>query len=81
MNRIRAAFGVLLAVALVTGAPSAATSSDVQARIDADIAEGKPVVVHVVVALCDNVNQGIVPVPEAFGNGQDLGANLYWGAR
>jgi hypothetical protein len=37
-------------------------------------------VVHVVVALCDNVNQGIVPVPAALGNGQDPGRNLYWGA-
>jgi hypothetical protein len=36
-------------------------------------------VVHVVVALCDNVNQGIVPVPAAIGNGQDPGKNLYWG--
>lgn len=37
-------------------------------------------VVHVVVALCDNVNQGIVPVPKALGNGQDPARNLYWGA-
>lgn len=36
--------------------------------------------VHVVVALCDNVNQGIVPVPKSLGNGQDKDKNLYWGA-
>jgi hypothetical protein len=36
-------------------------------------------VVHVVVALCDNVNQGIVPVPAKIGNGQDPANNLYWG--
>jgi hypothetical protein len=36
---------------------------------------------YVVVALCDNVNQGIVPVPAALGNGDDTGRNLYWGAR
>ncbi len=36
--------------------------------------------VHVVVALCDNVNQGIVKVPAAIGNGQDPDRNLYWGA-
>lgn len=35
--------------------------------------------IHVVVALCDNVNQGIVPVPKAIGNGQDPFNNLYWG--
>lgn len=35
--------------------------------------------VHVFVALCDNVNQGIVPVPESIGNGQNPNTNLYWG--
>ena len=37
-------------------------------------------VVHVIVALCDNAHQGIVPVPAALGNGQDPKNNLYWGA-
>jgi hypothetical protein len=37
-------------------------------------------VAHVFVALCDNVNQGIVPVPAAIGNGDDPDRNLYWGA-
>ncbi|HEV2763290.1 MAG TPA: hypothetical protein VGV38_09980, partial [Pyrinomonadaceae bacterium] len=37
--------------------------------------------IHVLVALCDNVNQGIVPVPAALGNGEDPARNLYWGAR
>lgn len=36
--------------------------------------------VHVVVALCDNRFQGIVPVPERIGNGDDPANNLYWGA-
>ena len=49
-------------------------------------AEAKPElyagrVVYVIVALCDNVNQGIVPVPAALGNGEDPARNLYWGAR
>ncbi len=35
--------------------------------------------VHVFVALCDNVNQGIVKVPEKIGNGQGPRNNLYWG--
>lgn len=35
--------------------------------------------VHVLVALCDNKNQGIVPVPSKIGNGQDPANNLYWG--
>ena len=35
---------------------------------------------HVFVALCDNINQGIVPVSETLGNGDDPQRNLYWGA-
>jgi hypothetical protein len=37
-------------------------------------------VIHVLVALCDNENQGIVPVPAFLGNGEDPVRNLYWGA-
>lgn len=37
-------------------------------------------VIHVVVALCDNEHQGIVPVPARIGNGEDPRNNLYWGA-
>jgi hypothetical protein len=36
--------------------------------------------IHVFVALADNQNQGIVPVPARLGNGLDPGRNLYWGA-
>ena len=36
--------------------------------------------IHVLVALCDNKYQKIVPVPQAIGNGQDPKNNLYWGA-
>lgn len=42
--------------------------------------EDSPRVVHVFVALCDNANQGIVPVPAKLGNGDDPHHNLYWGA-
>ena len=35
--------------------------------------------IHVLVALCDNKYQGIVPVPAKIGNGQDPNNNLYWG--
>jgi hypothetical protein len=35
--------------------------------------------IHVLVALCDNTYQGIVPVPAKIGNGQDPNNNLYWG--
>lgn len=36
-------------------------------------------VIHVLVALCDNESQGIVPVPAKIGNGDDPANNLYWG--
>jgi hypothetical protein len=37
-------------------------------------------IVQVIVALCDNENQGIARVPAALGNGQNPKSNLYWGA-
>ncbi len=60
--------------------PEAATGAQVQKRIDSDLAAGRPIVVHVVTALCDNKYQGIVRVPKQLGNGQDPANNLYWGA-
>lgn len=36
-------------------------------------------VIHVLVALCDNTYQGIVPVPSKIGDGSKPAANLYWG--
>lgn len=66
--------------AFSAGVTQATTGRAVQARLDADIAAGRPVIVHVVVALCDNENQGIVPVSATLGNGQDPANNLYWGA-
>lgn len=40
---------------------------------------GQTRTIHVLVALCDNKYQGIVPVPAGIGNGQDPANNLYWG--
>lgn len=34
---------------------------------------------HILVALCDNKYQGIIPVPAGIGNGEDFNNNLYWG--
>ncbi len=80
MTRCAAWLGSLLLATLVATSGQAESGAAVQARIDVDVAAGKPVVVHVIVALCDNANQGIVPVPRALGNGQDPRTNLYWGA-
>ncbi|MCF8297752.1 MAG: hypothetical protein K9J13_09440 [Saprospiraceae bacterium] len=43
------------------------------------IAQKTTKTIHVFVALCDNENQGIVPVPPKIGNGKDANNNLYWG--
>ncbi len=74
---------LILGTCLVIGVAAvlaAASGSDVQQRMTADAAAGKVLVAHVVVALCDNRFQGIVPVPQHLGDGQDPCNNLYWGA-
>jgi len=54
----------------------AAKQTTASARI---IYNNKYKVIHVFVALCDNLHQGIEPVPKGIGNGQDPATNLYWG--
>src|SRR4051794_20962865 len=63
---LRLALALFLIASAATGAEPAVRS------------QGK--VIHVVVALCDNQFQGIVPVPARIGNGDDPANNLYWGA-
>lgn len=71
----------LFAVVLLSlGCSAVSALADVRERIAADAAGGRPLVAHVVVALCDNEHQGIVRVPDHLGNGQDPASNLYWGA-
>jgi len=71
----------LVAVVICAGAGAqGATLDEIVARLDADAAAGKPLVAHVVVALCDNEFQGIVPVPAKLGDGDSPQSNLYWGA-
>ena len=70
----------LLLIALTGDSVLSATGKAVQARLTNDVANGAPVVIHVVVALCDNANQGIVPVTKELGDGQNPDTNLYWGA-
>jgi len=62
--------------------PAAAEPIDSLYQVLAEeIIAGKPVVVSIRVALADNQHQGIAPVPEALGRGDDPERNLYWGAR
>jgi hypothetical protein len=77
---IRSAVFFLFYAALSAAIGCAGSGKAVQDRLDADIAAGRPVIIHVVVALCDNDNQGIVPVSRILGNGRDPDKNLYWGA-
>lgn len=74
-------YRVLLAAWMVMTAIScpAGTFEDVKARMTVSRAAGDPIVIHVIVALCDNRYQGIVPVSASLGNGQSPSSNLYWG--
>jgi len=47
---------------------------NLKSKIENDI----PLVVHVLVPLCDNVHQGIVPTTKSLGDGFSLRTNLYW---
>ena len=47
--------------------------------LSTSIAPAAEKTIGVFVALADNQNQGIMPVPEAIGKGDDPERNLYWG--
>jgi hypothetical protein len=91
--RTPAQFILLLALVSSLGACAANTTSragDAPHRTPAAQAGARPPaspaprnalpVIHVFVALCDNEHQGIVPVPQKLGDGEDPASNLYWGA-
>jgi hypothetical protein len=54
--------------------------TEVIARLKKKIDQNQPLVIHLLVPLCDNSNQGIVPVSKTLGDGLNLRTNLYWGA-
>ncbi|MFK7772133.1 MAG: hypothetical protein AB8F94_08335 [Saprospiraceae bacterium] len=54
--------------------------TEILKRLQQKIAGKKTLVIHAFVPLCDNDNQGIVPVSKSLGNGLNLRTNLYWGA-
>jgi len=56
------------------------STNESSSTIDSKAPRNSVSVIHVFVALCDNVNQGIVPVSPSLGNGDDPARNLYWGA-
>ena len=75
MRTARASVAVFVALSLVLIARATAASSSAAQQ------EDSPRVIVAIVALADNENQGIVPVPAQLGNGDDPAGNLYWGAR
>ncbi len=50
-------------------------------RVKQKINNQEPLVIHIMVPLCDNDNQGIVKVNERLGDGLNLRTNLYWGSK
>ncbi len=50
-------------------------------RVKKKISNQEPLVIHMMVPLCDNDNQGIVKVNAKLGDGQNLRTNLYWGSK
>jgi len=73
---------VLLAGCVSAGRqiPTRPAASRQPAPLDVKAPRNSVSVIQVFVALCDNVNQGIVPVSASLGNGDDPVRNLYWGA-
>jgi hypothetical protein len=81
-------FCLLYFVILSTALSSCASSDRAGTRAETNGSNTQPEraavnsvpVIHVFVALADNVNQGIVPVSASLGNGDSAATNLYWGA-
>lgn len=80
MNRIFFLYLIYLTITACEGSSSQTlNSTELPKNISPTLADTSIRTIHVLVALCDNKYQGIVPVPASIGNGQDPGNNLYWG--
>jgi len=77
---MRATTAAFLFLVVIPSAARCAEHANAYRRLQADVRAGRPLVVHVVVALADNESQGIVKVKPELGNGADPKNNLYWGA-
>lgn len=84
----RGLLGLLLLVILSPAVNSCASTNTAKTPATTNASKPQPEtaavnsipVIHVFVALADNVNQGIVPVSASLGNGDSTVTNLYWGA-
>ena len=71
---------LLILCALLCSACSKAQTEKLDPNPEPPAEVNRPAkLIHVYVALCDNDSQGIAPVPERIGNGDDPSNNLYWG--
>jgi hypothetical protein len=80
---VKRAFPSLILFVLFVGCTSAGKTNltpTPKPALESKAPRNSVAVIHVFVALCDNVNQGIVPVAPSLGNGDDPTRNLYWGA-
>jgi hypothetical protein len=75
----RSMFIIFLAI-LGVCAQQLNTRDTIISRLKNSVQNNQTRLVHVIVALCDNRYQGIVPVADLFGDGDDAACNLYWGA-
>src|SRR3954470_23044402 len=85
MKSVRFVLMMVLLLSLVISCRSSAQSkaTDQSSQAVQGIASSQhnsAKVIYVVVALCDNQYQGIVPVPALIENSDDPARNLYWGA-
>jgi hypothetical protein len=75
---------IVIRVFLITLLAACQSAGREPSRVETDQAQpakrNSGRLIHVLVALCDNQFQGIVPVPARIGNGDDPANNLYWGA-
>lgn len=71
--------GVLSISACASANPAGTPANSPKVQPEKAAVNSVPVI-HVFVALADNVNQGIVPVSASLGNGDNATTNLYWGA-
>jgi hypothetical protein len=82
MNRAYLFLFIVSLIGCTPGSQQASSTDPVRLvpKVESKAPRNSVPVIHVFVALCDNVNQGIVPVSPSLGNGDDPAKNLYWGA-
>ncbi len=81
MNILLILFLLLEASCFNSTPPPQFDRTEIKARLQEKIENNEPLVAHILVPLCDNEHQGIVPVSASLGDGTNLRSNLYWGAR